>query len=116
LTPQGFVVLEGVFKGLKMREGRKLLTPARPVASRPSPKLGEGEDERSESGVRGLILSLSKGFTYFEDTLLYQIVNKIIDLAVRPANEFAGYQGDDTSLRRRPYLIQFLLQKYLVLI
>jgi hypothetical protein len=46
-------------------------------------------------------------------------VYKIIDLAARPANEFAGYQGDDVesshrSLRRRPYLIQLHLEKNLV--
>jgi hypothetical protein len=44
----------------------------------------------------------------------YQFVGKIIDLAARPANKFAGYQGDDASLRRRPSLIQILLQKNLV--
>jgi hypothetical protein len=44
----------------------------------------------------------------------YQIVNKSDDVTVRPGNKFAGYQGDDASLRRLPFLVQLLLEKNLV--
>jgi hypothetical protein len=42
----------------------------------------------------------------------YQIVNKIYDITARPANKFAGYQGDDASLPRLSFLIQIVNKIY----